>query len=104
VTATRLRELWRGGRSESGGQGVTKALVRPVSDPRDMSIGPDQDGNRSSDHAEHRELPYTRVASVDQPNVIPPWGDVEGTGLTEVEHDRSGIVAQGERSQRAVGG
>src|SRR5262249_27218350 len=30
--------------SEPGGEGVTKALVRALSDPRDMSVGPNQDG------------------------------------------------------------
>src|SRR5262245_53413703 len=42
------------GRSEPGGQGVTKALVRAVADPRDVSVGPNQHGSGSSDRAEHR--------------------------------------------------
>ena len=84
------------GRSEPGGQGVTKALVRAVSDPRDVSVGPDQHGSGSSDRAEHRELPHTSVSSVDPLHPIRPWSDVEGAGLTEIEQYRSGIVQQGE--------
>src|SRR5512143_4246668 len=91
-------------RSEPGGQGVSKALVRAVSDPRDVSVGPDQHGGGSSDRAEDRELPRTSVSSIDPLNPIRPWSDVEGTGLTEIEQYRSGIVQQGEHPPRAAGG
>ena len=87
--AARLRELRRSGGSEPGGEGVTKAAVRTVSDPRDVSIGPNQHGSGSRDRAEHRELPHTSVSSVDPLNPVRPWSDVEGAGLTEIEQYRS---------------
>ena len=65
-------------RSEPGGEGITKAPARAVSDPRDVSVGPNQDGSGSRDHTEHRELPHTGVPSVDRPNPIGAWSDVEG--------------------------
>ena len=60
------------GRSEPGGQGVTKALVRAFSDPGDVSVGPNQHGRGSSDRAEHRELPHTVVSSVEALDPIRP--------------------------------
>jgi hypothetical protein len=92
----RIRPEDYGGRSKPGGQGVTKALVRAVSDPRDVSVGPDQRGSGSRNRAEHRELPHPGVSSVDPSNPLHPWIDVEGARLTEIEKDRSSLVQQGE--------
>src|SRR3954468_19254574 len=79
-------------------------MVRAVSDPRDVSVGPNQHGSGSSDRAEHRELPHISVSSVDPLNPIRPWSDIEGAGLTEVEQYRSGIVQQGEHPPWAAFG
>src|SRR6516165_788960 len=71
------------GRSEPGGQGVAKALVRAVSNPCDVPVGSNQHGSGSGDRAEHRELPPTIVSGVDSGDPIRPWSNVEGAGLTE---------------------
>ena len=57
-------------------------MVRAVSDPRDVSVGPNQHSNGSSYRTEHRELPRTSVSSVDPLDPIRPWGDVERAGLS----------------------
>src|SRR5262249_335352 len=80
-----LHELRRGRCSEPGGQGVTKAMVRARPDPRDVSVGSNQQGNGSGHGAECRQLPRTPIPSVDPPNPIRPWTDVEGAGLAEIE-------------------
>jgi hypothetical protein len=67
-------------------------LVRAVSDPRHVSVGPNQHGGGSSDRAEHRELPHPSVSSVDPLNPIRPWSDVERAVLTEVEQYGSPIL------------
>src|SRR6266540_7465733 len=78
--------------------------VGSVSRPGDMSVGPNQHGRGRHDRAKYRKLPNTRILSVDEPNSIRPWRDVEAAGLTEVEQHRPGIVQQREDPQRAVGG
>src|SRR5688572_9375898 len=84
------------GRTEPGGQGVTKAVVRAVSDPRDVSVGANQHGSGRSDCAEDRELPDTGVACVESLNPICPWSDVEGSGLAEIEEHRTRFMEQRE--------
>ena len=71
-----------------------------------MSVGPNQHGGGSSDRAQHRQLPPTRILRVDSSNPICPGGRraVEGVGLTEIEQDRSGLVQQGEEPPRAAFG
>src|SRR4030088_2062188 len=69
-----------------------------------MSIGTDQYGSGSGDRAKCRKFPHAVVFGVDQLNAIRPRSDVEAAGLTEVEEHRPGIVQQGEKPQRDVGG
>ena len=78
--------------------------VGSVSDPGDVSVGPDQDGGGSGDRAEHRKLPSAGILSIDQLDPVGPWSDVEAAGLTEVEQHRLGVVQQLEDPERAVGG
>src|SRR5271163_4084094 len=59
-------------RSEPGGQGFEKTLVGAVSDPRDISVGPDQHGRGGSDGAEYWKVPCASVSSVEQPNATHP--------------------------------
>lgn len=87
-------------RPEPLGEGITKALVRALGGPRDVPVGSNQDGLGSGDRAEHREIPYTRVASVDPANSVRPWRDVERPGVAEVDEDRSAIVQQSEHAPR----
>ena len=75
-----------------------------VSQPSDMSIGPDQHCSRSGDRAKCRKFPHAVVFGVDQLDPIRPRSDVEAAWLTEVEQYRPGIVEQGEYPQRAVVG
>jgi hypothetical protein len=96
--------LRRSGRSEPGGQRVSEPQLTRISDPRHISVGPNQHGGGSSDRPDRRKLPRTIVFSVDQLNAICPRSDVEAAGLTEVEEHRPGIVQQGENPKRAVGG
>jgi hypothetical protein len=50
-----------------------------------MSVGANEYGGGSRDHAEYRELPLARVVGVNQPHPVSPWRDVDAAGLTEVE-------------------
>jgi hypothetical protein len=60
-------------------------LVGFVSHPCHVSIGPDQDGSRSSDRADYGKLPYAKIFGIDQLNPIPPRVDVEAPGLLEIK-------------------
>ncbi len=66
---------------EPGGKRFAQSLIRAVSDPRDVSVGPDQHGGGSGDRAEHREFPRAIIASLDQTHPIRPGRDVEGARL-----------------------
>ena len=76
------------------GKGVGKSLLGPVSYPSDVSIGPDQDGSRSCNCADHWEFPQAPVFSVDQLNAIRPRSDVQAARLAQVEQYGRGIVQQ----------
>ena len=93
-----------GRRSEPGGERVGEPRLALLSDPGDVSVGPDQHGRGSGDRPEHRKLPRAGVLGVDQLHAIRPRRDVEAAGLAEVEQHRPGIVQQREDPQRAVGG
>src|ERR1700709_2741940 len=71
TTATRI-ELTLSRRPEPGGQRFGESGVGSVSDPGDVSVGPDQHGGGSGDHAEHRQLPLPVVARVDQLDPVGP--------------------------------
>src|SRR3979411_2422326 len=75
-----------------------------VSDPCNVSVGPDQDGGGSGDHAEHGKLPLPDIFRIDQLDPVSPRSDVEAAGLTELEQHRPGVVKQLEGTERAVGG
>ena len=76
-----------------------KAVVRAVSDPRDVSIWADQYRNRSNDRAEHRELPYACIASIDALNAFRPSSDIERAGISKVEQHRARTVQQAEHAR-----
>src|SRR5215213_4402932 len=82
-------------------------MVQPrigfVSDPGNMSVGPDQDGSGSSDLAQYWKLPPTSVFRVNQLDAITPSGDLQVAGLTEVEQHGPSIMQQREDAHRAVG-
>src|SRR5438105_11920441 len=94
----------RSRRSEPGGQRFRESELGSVSDPGNVSVGPDQHGSGSGDRAKYRKLPRTDIFSIDQLDPVSPWSDVKAAGLTEVEQHRPGVVQQGEDPQRAVGG
>src|SRR5207244_12825711 len=91
--------LRRSRRSEPGGQRFRESELGSVSDPGNVSVGPDQHGSGSCDRAEYRELPLPLVARVDQLDPVRPWSDVEAAGLTEVEQHRRGAAQQLEDSE-----
>ena len=68
-----------------------------------MSVGPNQYGVGSRDHAEHRKFPHAVIFRVDQLNPVRPWRDVEGVGRTKIEQQRPALVQEGENPPRAVG-
>src|SRR5262249_104172 len=51
----------------------------------EVCVGPNQHGVGSGDRAKHRKPPPTNTVSVDQPDPIRPWRDVEAAGLTQIE-------------------
>lgn len=59
-----------------GGQRVGERLLRQISRPGRVSVGPSQ-RRGSSDRTEFRELPRTNVLSIDQLKAIRPWSDVD---------------------------
>jgi hypothetical protein len=81
--------------AEGGSNQVVKQLAQ-VSHPANISVGPNQYGSRSRDRADYPKLPGTDVFSVDQPNPIGPWRDVEAARSTEVEEHRT--ITRGGRS------
>ena len=83
------------GRPEPGGQRVTEPPMAAVSHPGDVAVGPDQHGRRSSDRAQHRELPGAGVRRVDQLDPTRPWSDVDSSRVAEVEQHRPRMVQQG---------
>ena len=92
--------LRRSGRSEPPGQRFRESGVGSVSDPGNVSVGPDQHGSGSGDLAKYRKLARTGIFSVDELDPVRPWSDVEAAGLTEVEQHRPGVVQQLEDSPR----
>src|SRR5438445_3131901 len=91
-------------RSEPPRKRLRQILVREVSHPGHMTVGPNQHGAWRRDRAECRKLPRADVFGVDQLNPICPWSDVEAAGFTEVEEDWPGIVQQGEYARGTVRG
>jgi hypothetical protein len=73
-----------------------------VSDPRHVSVGPNQHRLGSIDGTDDREVPRPGVSSVDLLHPVRPWRDVKSAeptdvksaGLTEVEKYRSSLVQQ----------
>src|SRR3982074_48764 len=96
--------LCRSGRSEPGGQRFRESELGGVSDPGNVSVGPDQHGSGSGDRAKYRKLPRADIFSIDQLDPVSPWSDVNAAGLTEVEQHRPRVVQQLEDTERAVGG
>ena len=90
--------------AEPGGERVSEPHLGQVSHPGHISVGPNQDGCRSSDHSDRRKLPRTSVLGVNQRHAIRPWSDVKAGRLTEVDQHRPGLVQQREEPQRAIGG
>jgi hypothetical protein len=81
----RAGALRRSRRSEPGGQRFGESEVGSVSDPGDVSVGPDQYGSGSGDRAKDWKLPGADIFSIDRLDPVSPWGDVEAAGLTKVE-------------------
>jgi hypothetical protein len=77
--------LRRGRWSAPAGERVRQARVGWLSDPGDVSVGPDQHGGGSGDRAKYRKLPQAVIVSIDQLDPVSPWSDVEAT--------RAGAVA-----------
>src|SRR4051794_37228664 len=94
--------LCRSGRSEPGGQRFRKPQVGALSRPSNVSVGTDQHGSGSSDHAKYRKLPRADIFSIDQLDPVTPWSEVKSAGLTEVEQHWLGVVQQLEDSERAL--
>ena len=75
-----------------------------VSHPGHVSVGPNQNGDRSCDRPDCRKLPRTTVISIDHLNAICPWSHGEAVRLTEIEEHRPSIVQRSEDPQRTRGG
>ena len=79
-------------RSEPSRQRVNKPWLSQLSDPRHISVGPNQYGTRSNNGSDRRQFPHTSIFGVDQANAIRPRSDIETAALTEVEQHRPRIV------------
>ena len=69
-----------------------------MSDPGDVAVRADEDGRRSLDRSEHRELPAAVVGRVNHSDPVVSWGDVQAGGGPEIEQDWPGLMEQLEYS------
>src|ERR1700761_4268685 len=73
-------------------QRINETQRSAVSHPRDIAVGPDQDGSGGRHRPDCRKLPCAGIVGIDETDPICPRCDIDASRCTEVEQYRSGMV------------